>query len=352
MGLIFIDGFDHEATETDLLTKWSGFLQNNNMFVLSAATTPFGIGQSLTPNNALSGGIYKNLPASLGRVIFGSAVYTTAGMKKCEWRLFSEVSPVAYDNNLLLSFNPITAAIDVYNGNYANLLGSTPNGSLPANTWAYVEMDATIDSVAGTVAVNINGINQLTLAGVNTAPTNPGVQCIAFQHDTNQLNLFFIDDFYILDPAGAIAPYNAMLGGCRVQTLYPTANDVVQWTPLAGTNFSEVNAAQFNGGATYNSAGTVGFQDTLAVNALYTNPISIFAVAVTGAYAEDTPAAGIAVENIIKSGATVANGVSTPVPALGTYAYDQDIFQADPATAAAWLAAGVNAVKIGYNRTA
>ena len=363
MGLLFIDGFDHETNgfgNADLLTKWTGL-------TAGSAGNPFGIdntshafnGASLQGNPVIGGnqgGLYKSFGAALTECIVGCAVNPVANANGAlSLNFFFDAVPNFARQSLNAVYNGANQAFDIYTT--TGLVGSTPNGSVPVGAWSYCELDVVFNLV-GSLNFYVNGINVLALAAINTTGGAGGgnsSSSFAFQANSGggATGDSHLDDLYILNPTGAVAPYNAPLGGCRVQTLYPTANDAVQWTPNAGTNFSEVNAVQFNNGATFNSAGTVGFQDTLDNNALYSNPVSIFGVAVTGAYAQDTGGGGVAVENVIISGVTTALGTPTPVPAgANTYAYDQDIFQADPATAAAWLAASVNAVKIGYNRTA
>lgn len=357
--LLFVDGFDHETNgfgNADLLTKWTAWSGG-------VSGSPFGIdntshafnGASLQGNPAPGGNngqLYKSLAGAPFTELIAGFAFNPVANANVEWGFSFDAAPAfGAHRNFFVNYNGANTAIDVYDSTGVKV-GSTANGSVPVGNYTYLEFDVVFNNVAGTIKVYLNGAIAINLVAQNTGANGNSVSSFYMVQNNNNGGSHW-DDLYVMNPVGALAPYNAALGGCRVQTLYPTANDAVQWTPNAGTNFSEVNAVQFNNGATFNSAGTVGFQDTLDNNALYSNPVSIFGVAVTGAYAQDTGGGGVAVENVIISGVTTALGTPTPVPAgANTYAYDQDIFQADPATAAAWLAASVNAVKIGYNRTA
>lgn len=357
--LLFIDGFDHETNgfgNADLLTKWTGWAGG-------VSGSPFGIdntvhafnGASLQgntnpgPNNGqlnktLAGGPYTELIAGMA--------FNPVANANVAWGFSFDVNP-GYNThtNFLVNYDGANQRIQVVDSTGATV-GSTANNSVPVGSFTYLEFDVVFNNGAGTIKVWVNGALVINLAAQNTGNYGNSASSFFMIQNNNNGGSHW-DDLYIMNPVGAAAPYNTALGGCRVQTIYPSANDAVQWTPNAGTNFSEVNETQFNNGASFNSAATVGFQDTLDANALYSNPVSIFGVAVTGAYAQDTGGGGVSVENVIKSGATTATGTPTAVPAgANSYAYDQDIFQDDPATAAAWLAASVNAVKIGYNRTA
>ena len=353
--LLFVDGFDHETNgfgNADLLTKWSGFtvLSSGNPFGIDNTVAAFN-GSSLEGNPAPggnNGAIYKSLVAPLARVVMGFSFNPVANAA-VGWQWSFPAVPILAANNCGVVYNGGNQALDIYNS-LGVKVASTANGSVPVGTFTYIEFDITFNAGAGIINCNINGAVAVAIAGQNTG--NLGNACQSFaiiQNNTHGGSHW--DDLYMLDPT--VGPYNGMLGGCRVQTLYPTANDVVQWNPNAGTNFSEVNAPQFNNGATFNSTPTVTDQDSLDCNALYTIPLSTFSVAITGAFAEDTGGAGIAVKNLVISGGTTGNGASVPVPnGPNIYAYDQDIFDQDPHINAAWQAATVNAMKIGYNRTA
>ena len=63
----------------------------------------------------------------------------------------------------------ISGAIEVRRGTSGGtLLGATPAGVVPLNTWVYVEVQATLSDTNGLVAIRVNGTQQLRLAGIDT----------------------------------------------------------------------------------------------------------------------------------------------------------------------------------------
>ncbi len=70
----------------------------------------------------------------------------------------------------------------------------------------------------------------------------------------------YIDDVYLLDCT--VGTNVTFLGALKLYTIVPTANAApVQWTPLAGQNFQNVNEVPPDGDTSYNSSATVGQVD-------------------------------------------------------------------------------------------
>jgi hypothetical protein len=313
MPFILIDGFDHESALADLITKWSG--AGHSAF--SIDTTEHAFNGAALKNGNVNGnvGLYKSFPSALGRVIVGCAIKP----ENLFFEFCAPAVPAGFLNDILfLGYDGGNGRFELaLAGNYASPIAFTPNGSVPAGVWCYVEFDCVFSTTVGSVKINVNGVNVLNQTGIamNSAT------CQSFNIGNNTNNADWVDDLYILNPASESAPYNNPLGACRVQTLYPAADSAVQWTPLSGTNFSNVDATQFNGGSSYNHASTLNDTDDFTVNGLYSNPATIFGVGVTGAFENDTntDTATIAV----RFNGTSASGVVTPSNA--SYAYNQAI---------------------------
>ena len=346
MGLFFMDGFDHEQNFTDLATKWTTAVQNGFGAQLTSATVPYAYGQSLALQcwSLALAYVYKTFPGNLARVIAGFAINPPGGGGNHVINFMDGATVQCF-----AQYNSANGAYDFYQA--GNLLGSTPNASFPSGIFNYMEIDVTINA-AGAVTIYKNGIAILTLAAVNTQTSaNTWTNQIQFTANSSNNN-YYIDDLYLLDPSSG--PYAAALGPSRITVSKPTANDAVQFNPVGlATNFDNVDAVPYvaaNAAADYNISPGVGNQDTFPISAIPFAPSTIFGVAVNSMNEQDA-AGTVEMANVIKSGATTTLGANVSV-ANGTYKYQQDIFVADPSTAAPWTIAGVNAAKIGYNQTA
>jgi hypothetical protein len=157
----------------------------------------------------------------------------------------------------------------------------------------------------------------------------------------------YLANMYICDSTTGPGSYacNTFLGDVRTAALFPTSNGTVSWTPLTGSNWSEVNEVAFDGDSSYNYTSAAGNQDILNFGSLVGTVSGILAVAVTGAYRKDDAGTHTLAQQIVSSGTQEA-GATISVP--GTYVYDTDVFVLDPATGASWTVTGVNALKAGY----
>ena len=226
--------------------------------------------------------------------------------------------------------------------------GST---TLSASTWYYFEFDVTFGA-SGSVSARINGSGtEFSATGVDTAQGGVHNYCnmhgiTSYVDAVNQGAIGWYDDWYVLDPTTGSTPFTGMLGVCRVETLFPTSNDNVTWTPNASTNVSRIQETSVDGDTTYNSKGTSG-QDTFSCGSLTSSPTQIFAVAARAVVRKDN-VPPIFSQTTLQSGAILSQGVSFPQGS--TYQATRDFHFTDPNTNAPWTVAAVNAVKVGYNR--
>ena len=228
----------------------------------------------------------------------------------------------------------------------ATVLG-TGTTTLATGSWYYVEIDCTFNSSTGSVTVRLNGSGTEISASGNTGGSgnNRANMFIINPYTTNGITCWY-DDMYLLDPTTGSSPFTSMLGVCRVETLFPTSNDVVAWTPQASTNVSRVQEVTIDGDTTYNSIASSG-QDTFNIGSLVSTPVTIFATAVRASIRKDD-VTGVSAQTTLKSGATTQQGVS--FGQNSTYQTMRDIYVNDPNTGSPWIATNVNASKIGYNR--
>jgi len=240
-----------------------------------------------------------------------------------------------------------SATLAVYRNSTATIL-ATGTTTIVAGAYYYLEMQSTINSSTGSVQVNLNGNSEISASGLNTqnsANTNvQGIQWRWFSATT-----MGIDDFYWSDTTGS-APYNTFLYnatyGLRVETLFPTANNSVGFTPAASTNVSQIQETSSDNDTTYNLT-QVPAIDTFTHGGLSSNPQTIFAVNVTGKLRSDD-VSNMTVRNKLISGGTTTNGVTTLAPTV--YQYIKDQYINDPNTSNPWTGSAVNNSIIGYER--
>jgi hypothetical protein len=234
-----------------------------------------------------------------------------------------------------------------WRGTTATVLGTGTTTIVPDSEYFY-EIKVTSIGATANVTVRINGVNEITLSSVDVTNTaNNNVAYLYYTAPGGSGNQF--DDLYIMNTSGA-APYNDFLGIIRVETLFPTTNNSVAWTPLSSTNASNVDETAVDSDTTYNSSTTPGNIDTFNHGALSSNPSTIYAVKTTS-FAKKMDVSNRTYRNKLTSNVTTSNGTTYNLTTI--YQMYEDIFLTDPNTAAAWAnAAAVDATKIGYEDVA
>lgn len=240
MAIVFIDSFDHYNT---LLQKWSsgdaGF--NTNLAFVRTGT------QSLNP----SGPGFADLPrinfSRRTTMIAGVWVYLTVLGPQC----FKWFNSVDHDE-LGEIFTGNDGSISL--GRNGFVLATSRPGVVQAGQGFYVESKATFTN-PGTCEIRVNGVTEIAYVGDMAFPGFEFVD--GFTLPGNDIFDVFYDDLYLLDDSGGVN--NDFLGAVRIFAILPDANETpLNWTPLAGTNFSEVNQAPPPGDTAYVSDATPG----------------------------------------------------------------------------------------------
>ncbi len=362
MGLLAVEGFDHQNTSTDLISNVGAFCWRQVNQV--SFNTPGRFGGKDISYNGNTGYLTGTLTTPITEAIFGVAVLIApynsgignTGIYDISVYDSSTQNP-ATGTNLQVQIHLDTAngTIKVYRGASQSggvLLGTSGNNSFPTNSWFYLEVDVLISATVGKVTVYINGVAILAMTGINTrSGANTILDSIIIGKIVNETNNFgsLIDDFYICDKTSGAGPhpFNTPIGPVRIYTSFPVAAASTQWTPLASTNVSQVQETAMDSDTTYNSDSTVGHEDTFTIGAIPAGLLPI-AVQTTGAYRQDSGSTR-AVANHLVSGATDTGGASQTCN--GTYTYQRDVFPQDPNGSIAWTRANVNACDIGYKVT-
>ena len=228
--------------------------------------------------------------------------------------------------------------LQVYRTGTPTLLGSSANNTLYQNVWYYIELKTTISDAAGVAIVRVNGTEVLNLSAVDTKNTaNATADTVRFGAGGGVA--LDLDDIYINNDG-------AFYGDMKVECLRPDgAGTTTQWTPSAGSNYQNVDdVGDHDVDATYNYTSSAGNIDLYTLSNLSVATGTIKGVQVcTTARKDDANARNI--RRVLRSGGTNYEG--TDIPLASTYVQYTEILETDPATAAAWTIANVNALEAG-----
>lgn len=330
MSLLFWDGLDHYANNTDLRAR-AGVVQYANSSG-GPATGRNGNGKKWTGN------LYPTFFQRIADQFIGASL-TFGGSDVFVYCM----DTVANDVQVVVIFRIRNFTIEVWRGNQVTLLYRSANNAWATNTDNFVEVRVKVDSSVGTVKVSMLGTVLVNLTGQNTKQT-----ANATWDQAQIIGPDAIDDFYYGDTTTGSGsfPCNDFLGDIRSYTSFPTSNGTVQWTAFANANWQEVSEVAFDGDASYNLSSTVNQQDLFNIGAVPTSISGILGFQITAALRKDDAGART-VANVLKSGATTSVGTARSMTDTN-YVYWSEQFILDPNTAANWTRANINAAQIGY----
>jgi hypothetical protein len=342
MAVKVFEGFDHYNSNADAGAR-QGYMQWNR----SDGFSSFGVGRSGYGKCVLcnSNPIQATIVTPLVTFYLGMAVIMSSSTSSASPAV-QILDQVAVGTQYSVNFNCGNGQITVSRG--STVLGTSPLNSFVATAWMYLEIGGTMSATVGTITVRVNGVTvpNLTLTGLNNITTsNASMSGFAFVSATGS---GYLDDLYLCDSTSGAGTYpcNTFLGDVRVATQFPTGNNAVAWTPLAGTNWQEVSETAMDSDTSYNRTVTAGQTDTFNMAALTGTVSQVLAVQITGAYRKDDSSSHT-LQQVMVSGTTTVNGATIVVPSA--YVYITDLWATDPNTSASWVTANVNALKLGYN---
>jgi len=352
MALLFWDSFDHYAT-ANILEKYqymSGALQEIGAFG-RYGTNGLRVTRNTTTLSSVRGPI-KGYPQT---VTVGFALYIEAlsGTDPGEMMRF-------YDSGETQFCVTVTAggAVEARRPNFAGaLLGTSAAGVIAAATWYYIEIQATIDNVAGAVEVRVTdaGVETtvINVAGVDTqGTTHAYVSAFSLGGDGVQAGTYVqrFDDLYVLDGTGAQC--NDFLGDTRICCLAPEGVGThADWTPSAGANWQCVDEIPPTDDTDYNETLTPTDRDSFEMEDLPPAAAGVVhAVCAVMDYRKDD-AGTRTLQPSVRTGGADHDGDGHNSP--DDYAFHtMYAWEVNPDTAAAWVAAEVNALEAGYELSA
>jgi len=260
---IFYDSFDHYNI---FLQKWStgnGQTFNTNPAFVRTGTQSLLAGQ---------------LPgfANLARINFTKRTTLICGYA------YYAASFGAGGNQMSFFYNQ--ADLDTYaeldclpNGQIVmkingGIVAESAPGVLQTGVFQYIEEKVTLQT-GGAYEVRVNGATVISGTFGSFGADQPGAD--GFILVGSDVNDCYYDDVYLLDDSGTVN--NDFLGAVQIFAILPDANETpLNFTPLSGTNFSEVNQVPPPGDSAYVSDDSVGAIDQYHYT--ITGPTGAFAI--------------------------------------------------------------------------
>jgi hypothetical protein len=341
MALLWYDGFDNYNSTTDMASQISNVISYLSLLGSIQAPGRGGFGKMINNCNYVN----MSVNTSSNIIIVGGA--------------FANISNPGYQalGGCYIQFQDFSGAmLKVYFSTEYEQIIITSNGvtlyTSPSAFWNkaafnFFEIYVVFSATAGQVKVQINGELVINLQNVDTLPTGTSNFNYLSISGADGNSLFSIDDLYICDGTTGPGTYpnNNFLGDVRCATLFPVGNGVVQWTPLANTNWQEVSETAMDGDTSYNFSDTAGQQDLFNFAALTGVIDQIVAVQIKGAYRKSDAGTRVLQQQLL-SGTTQSGGAQTYFGL--SYAYVTDTYPNDPNTGVGWTLAAVNALQAGY----
>jgi hypothetical protein len=227
----------------------------------------------------------------------------------------------------------------------------TSAGLVFSGIYSYLEAKILVDNASGTIDIDLNGTNELTMNTQDTANGGtPTIDNIEIEGSSGTLS---IDDFYILNTVGA-APQNERLGDTRVDAVLPQADGATNNFPTLEpvtptTSFDKVDDTAPDDDASYVGSDGSGdrelfdmadLPDPGGVSAIYSVQLNLLV-------RKDKTTAR-SVQGVVISDVTTDLGAVQATQSA--YSYIREIWDEDPDTGPAdWTDAGVNAAEFGMD---
>jgi hypothetical protein len=247
-----------------------------------------------------------------------------------------------------------TGAIEVLRGPDPGTtisMAITDAGLVFSGIYSYLEAKILVDNASGTIDIDLNGTNELTMNTQDTANGGtPTIDNIEIEGSSGTLS---IDDFYILNTVGA-APQNERLGDTRVDAVLPQADGATNNFPTLEpvtptTSFDKVDDTAPDDDASYVGSDGSGdrelfdmadLPDPGGVSAIYSVQLNLLV-------RKDKTTAR-SVQGVVISDVTTDLGAVQATQSA--YSYIREIWDEDPDTGPAdWTDAGVNAAEFGMD---
>lgn len=230
-------------------------------------------------------------------------------------------------------------------GEEGTLLGSSASGKVQTGVWHYIELKATLHDTTGTVDVQVDGTNVISLTSQDTK--NGGTKSVFDSFKIHgESGQHYFDDIYLCNGAGT--KNNDFLGDTKVYALAPSGNG--NYSQLVGSdsdstdNYLLVDEAPTPSGTDYVGSATVGNKDTYTYADLTPTSGTIHGVYLHN-YAQKTDTGAKSMRRVVRSGGTDSAGSDLTLPT--SWAWFGELMEQNPVGPADWTVASVNAAEFG-----
>lgn len=330
MPVVLMDGFDYYAAAEAPQVGWSGVMG-------SMQAGQYG-GQAVRPPGAATR--EKGLPAAGATFSVAARVRQVSSLAvSTSYPLFALLEG-ATTHIMVIPSTAGDGKIVAYRG--TTLLGTSAASVLTLNAWHWINVIGVIHDTTGSVRILVDGVEALNLTGQDTR--NAGTTGLA---DTLRISsdsggkVRDYDDLIVRDDSTAISDH-------RIATLLPNGNGTSsQFTGSDGNstdNYLLVDEVPHNSDTDYVESSTAGQIDTYAMDNLPAGAASVLAVQ-QRLVARKTDAGARSGRTVVRSGG--ANYEGSDIALADNYVAYGTLRLTDPATAAAWTVANVNALEAG-----
>lgn len=344
MSLLWTDGFDRYTNAADYALNYSGSVTTH-----SAAGGAQGTGAALFDSNVQLTKTFQ----TAGVLSSGNAVHAAFYVRPEGFSQAQDFFLITTNvGSAILTANATDGSISVKRHTDGTVLATSAAGTLQANVRVHLEYAAKFETGAngGYIKVWVGGNLVIDFAGTTISGSVPTsyVNVRIGRTLTSAGQSWEFDDLICWDENGTDFALTQLTATYLplIETLDIDADDSVQFTPSAGSNFQNVDETGFHDGdTTYNSSATVGHVDQFTVENPATTPAYVFAV-VQKTVAKIDVAGSVTMRTRMISGGTTqesGNYVMTT-----SYSLKFDPFGKDPDTSAVWDVSAPASIKIGY----
>lgn len=346
MTLLFMESFDGG----DAATKWTSW---GGVIGTSSPRWVGGSHNAFHGNNAFSANIVRKVLTAGAHATFivGCAVsvsnLTSGSTDGVNGKgFFSLMGDGGTTRHLTINCTSLGAVTVRRGDGDGTLLGTSATGKILDSTWHYLELKATLHDSTGTVDVQVDGVNVLSLTGQDTknGGTNATFDSLQLGTANSNSNFFTLHrDIYICNGAGSVN--NDFLGDCKVSLFVPTADSTPeQWTTSTGTSsFALVDEATPNSDTDYIQSSVDGDITRLELADMTDTTHQVYGIQ-TAAFAKKDDAGTKSFRVGIFSDATLGNGADHVLTT--SYTTYLDVMELDPDGSVVWTPAQFNAAFI------
>lgn len=212
-----------------LFCEWATGGGGTNLSAASLTTGRFAGSLAFNLTGAFGSGtvrITRPLNGNIPTVIFGVAIRSQLASNEVAFVTLGDTGT----DQMSIGLNT-AGLIEVRRGGPAGTLLATQTGtSVLSGSWHYLEASVTIHNTAGAWTVNLDNNTILTATAQNTrSSANNWANSLSLAGCGSSANGVAYDDLYCFDSTGTVN--NAVRGDSRIETLFPTSDNSVQFTP-------------------------------------------------------------------------------------------------------------------------